>query len=178
MGFSSLRCWNAIETLLKGVLRKRCFWAWKKVLDCNNLLNGSIQIWFHHSVFFPVVERLSFFSKSKWSRQRLQWHSLSSKPQFFFAFLAQGSQNLITLEDFRARRPPLEFCSWLGCVLLVSIRFSSSVYHNQKRRNVTTLQLLKRGKLGRLKRSPNTHDWRLDHDYLGKTYTRLKPTPA
>ena len=52
------------------------FLAWKKVLDCNNLLNGSIHIESNHSVFLPVVERLSFFSKSKWTRRRLQWPNL------------------------------------------------------------------------------------------------------
>ena len=43
------------------------FLAWKKVLDCNNLLNESIQIEFPHSVFLLVVERLSLFSKRKWT---------------------------------------------------------------------------------------------------------------
>ena len=39
------------------------FLAWKEVLDYNNLLNGSIQIEFHHSVVLPVVERLNFSPK-------------------------------------------------------------------------------------------------------------------
>ena len=52
------------------------FLAWKKVFNYDNLLNGSIQIEFHHSVFFPLVGRLSFFSKSKWTRGRLQWPNL------------------------------------------------------------------------------------------------------
>ena len=45
-----------------GAVENSRFLAWKKVLDYNNLLSGSIQIEFHHSVFLLVVERLSFFS--------------------------------------------------------------------------------------------------------------------
>ena len=36
---------------------------WKKVFDYNNLLNGSIQIEFHHSVFFQWSKGFHFSPK-------------------------------------------------------------------------------------------------------------------
>ena len=54
---------------LQNLSRKRKgfgrFFAGKKFFDCNNLFHGSIQTEFHHSILILVVERLSFFSKSK-----------------------------------------------------------------------------------------------------------------
>ena len=69
------------STIVAIRLQKRvwddCFLVWKKLFDYNNLLNGSIQIEFHHnSIFLQVVERLSFFSKSKWTWRQLQLPNL------------------------------------------------------------------------------------------------------
>ena len=44
-----------------------------------------------HSVLLPVVERLAFFSKSKWTRRRLQWPAYlrneRGDPQCFLYFI-------------------------------------------------------------------------------------------
>ena len=53
---------------------KKGFWlfsAWKKVFDYNNLLSGSMANWISSQPLPSSVERLSFFSKSKWTRRRL-----------------------------------------------------------------------------------------------------------
>ena len=67
------------------------FLVWKKVFNYNNFLYGSIQIEFHSGVFLLVVDRLTFFSKSKWTRW---WIHALTNIIIFLAFLAQGSHNL------------------------------------------------------------------------------------
>ena len=68
------------------------FLAWKKVFNCNNLLNESIQIKFYHSVFLAVVERLSFFSKNKWTNakyEKLIWSHLTFKSPYLSCLMRQ-----------------------------------------------------------------------------------------
>ena len=68
------------------------FLAWKKVFNCNNLLNESIQIKFYHSVFLAVVERLSFFSKNKWTNakyEKLIWNHLTFKSPYLSCLMRQ-----------------------------------------------------------------------------------------
>ena len=76
------------------------FLACKKVFNCTNLLNGSIQIEFHHSVFLLMVERLGFqfspkinetdycYSDPVWLNHTAYLRKEPGNPQCFLEFLS------------------------------------------------------------------------------------------
>ena len=70
-----------------------------KVFQCNNLLSGSIHIEFHHSIFLPVVERLSFFSKSKRTQRRLRWPNLARSTTQLILKTSIRTPNIFGISD-------------------------------------------------------------------------------
>ena len=91
----------------------------KRVLDDFKFSTVIIPFWLDFtSVFLSLVERLSFFSKSKWTRRRLHWPNLVTKrawwpPNFYSAQPQGGGRIRLFLFRFSRCRKSALLRRWL-----------------------------------------------------------------